>query len=169
VEVRREEQQMIRKHFRLKRLVLGLALGLVFAVVAVPTASAKPVSSAVLNGPLDAWAVNAVYQSTHPSNLGPLDAWAVNAVDKSTHPVATKAVDLGPLDPWAYNLIYESRNIGSATVGDTAIKVPPSSGFDFRDAGVGAAVSFGAALILMTAVGLGVRQRRSHRSGLAVS
>jgi len=160
---------MIRKHFRFKRLVLGLALGLVFAVVALPTASAKPVSSDVLNGPLDAWAVNAVYQSTHPSNLGPLDAWAVNAVDKSTHPVATKAVDLGPLDPWAYNLIYESRNIGSATVGDTAIKVPPSSGFDFRDAGIGAAVSFGAALILMTAVGLGIRQRRSHRTGLAVS
>jgi hypothetical protein len=171
---------MIRKHFRFKRLVLGLAFGLVFAVVAVPTAMSKPVSSEALNGGLDAWAVNAVDKSTNPvtqADVTPLDPWAVNLVYKAAHPTATpstapttpKAVDLGPLDPWAYNLVYESRNIGSATVGDTAIKVPPSSGFDFRDAGIGAAASFGAALILMTAVGLGVRQRRIHRSGLATS
>jgi hypothetical protein len=74
------------------------------------------------------------------------------------------------LDPWAYNLVFESRNIGSATVGDTAIRVPnPSSGFDFGDAGLGAAVTFGAALILAAGIGLGVRQRRMHRSGLATS
>ena len=104
---------------------------------------------------------------------GGLDPWAVNLVYKAAHSGATtsttRAVDLGPLDPWAYNLIYESRNIGSAPVGHTAIKIPPSSGFDFRDAGIGAAVSFGAALILMATIGLGVRQRRIHRSGLAVS
>ena len=168
---------MIRKHFRFKRLVLGLALGLVFAVVAAPTATSKPVSSDTLNGGLDAWAVNAVYKSTHQSTtqgITTLDPWAVNLVYKAAHsdvaPATPKAVDLGPLDPWAYNLIYESRNIGSPSVGDTTIKVPTSSpGFDFGDAGIGAAVSFGAALILMTAVGLGIRQRRSHRSGLAVS
>ena len=77
-------------------------------------------------------------------------------------------MDLGPLDPWAYNLVYESRNIGSAPVAPTKV-ANPSSGFDFRDAGIGAGVTFGAALILMTAVGLGVRQRRIHRSGLATS
>ena len=151
---------MIRKHFRFKRLVLGLALGLVFAVVAVPTASAKPVSSAVLNGPLDAWAVNAVYQSTHPSNLGPLDAWAVNAVDKSTHPVATKAVDLGPLDPWAYAVIHRSS--------PTVVTARSDNGFNYSDAGIGASFVFGAALVLVTALALGRRYRsRFDRSGLA--
>jgi hypothetical protein len=172
---------MIRKHFRFKRLVLGLALGLVFAVVAAPTALSKPVSSDTLNGGLDAWAVSAVYNSTHPAALGditPLDPFAVNLVYKAAHSnttpsttaTSTKAVDPGPLDPWAYNLVYESRNIGSATVGDTAVKVAnPSSGFNFSDAGLGAAVTLGAALILMSAIGLGVRQRRMHRSGLAVS
>lgn len=141
---------MIRKHFRFKRLVLGLAFGLVFAALAAPMAMAKPVNSNVLNGGLDPWAVSVVYNSTHQST--------------------PKAVDLGPLDPWAYNLVYESRNIGSATVGDTAIKASsPSSGFDFADAGLGAAVTFGAALILVASIGIGLRQRRLHRSGLATS
>jgi hypothetical protein len=168
---------MIRKHFRFKRLVLGLAFGLAFAVVAAPTAMSKPVSSETLNGGLDAWAVGLVYKSTHPSttqaDLNALDPWAINLVYKAAHsgpaPTPTRAIDLGPLDPWAYNLVYQSRHMGSATVGDTAIKVPnPSSGFDFSDAGIGAAVSFGAALILMAAIGFGLRQRRIHRSGLAV-
>jgi hypothetical protein len=164
---------MIRKHFRFKRLVLGLAFGLVFAAIVAPTAMTKPVNSNVLNGGLDPWAVSVVYNSTHPTqaaDLSPLDPWAVNLVYKAAHPSTPKAVDLGPLDPWAYNLIYESRNIGSATVGDTAIRVPNTSpGFDFADAGIGAAITFGAAMILVASIGLGVRQRRIHRSGLATS
>jgi hypothetical protein len=174
-EVRREEQEMIRKHFRFKRLVLGLAFGLVFAALVAPTALAKPVNSNVLNGGLDPWAVSVVYNSTHPGmaqSVAPssLDPWAVNLVYKAAHQSTPKAVDLGPLDPWAYNLVFESRNIGSATVGDTAIRVPnPSSGFDFGDAGLGAAVTFGVALILAASIGIGVRQRRIHRSGLATS
>jgi hypothetical protein len=137
---------MIRKHFRFKRLVLGLALGLVSAAVAAPTTLAKPVNSDTLNGGLDPWAVSLVYKSTHPSSA--------------------QAVDLGPLDPWAYNLVHKS----SATSAVTTIKVSNSSpGFDFGDAGIGAAVSFGAALILLAAVGFGLRQRRIHRSGLATS
>jgi hypothetical protein len=162
---------MIRKHFRFKRFVLGLALGLVFAAVAAPTALAKPVNSDTLNGGLDPWAVGLVYKSTHPSstqalNVGPLDPWAVGLVYKSTHPSSIQAVDLGPLDPWAYNLVHKS----SAASAVTTIKVSnPQSGFDFSDAGIGAAVSFGAALILAGAVGVGLRQRRIHRSGLATS
>jgi hypothetical protein len=169
-EVWREEQEMIRKHFRFKRLVLGLALGLVFAAVAAPTTLAKPVNSDTLNGGLDPWAVSLVYKSTHPNStqavdVGPLDPWAVSLVYKSTHP-STQAVDLGPLDPWAYNLVHKS----SATSAVTTIKVSNSSpGFDFGDAGIGAAVSFGVALILLAAVGFGLRQRRIHRSGLATS
>ena len=167
----RKEQEMIRKHFRFKRFVLGLALGLVFAVVAAPTALSKPVSSDTLNGGLDPWAVNLVYKSTHPSttqavDVGPLDPWAVSLVYKSTHPSTTQAVDLGPLDPWAYSLVYQSKYIGSAT----PIRVSnPSTGFDFTDAGIGAAVSFGIAVILLGMVAVGVRHRRMNRSGLATS
>ena len=169
---------MIRKHFRFKRLVLGLAFGLVFAALVAPTAMAKPVNSNVLNGGLDPWAVSVVYNSTHPSttqSVAPssLDPWAVNLVYKAAHESTAstpKAVDLGPLDPWAYNLVFESRNIGSATVGDTAIRVPnPSSGFDFADAGIGAAITLGVAMILVASIGIGARQRRIHRSGLATS
>jgi hypothetical protein len=44
------------------------------------------------------------------------------------------------------------------------------SGFDWGDAGIGASVSFGIAILLMTAVALGRRYRsRIDRSGLAAS
>lgn len=141
---------MIRKHFRFKRFVLGLALGLVVAAVAAPMALSKPVSSDTLNGGLDPWAVSVVYKSTHPST--------------------TQAVDTGPLDPWAYSLVYQSRYIGSATAGDTAVRVSnPSTGFDFTDAGIGAAVSLAIAVILLGMVAVGLRHRRIDRSGLATS
>jgi hypothetical protein len=157
---------MIRKHFRFKRFVLGLALGFVLAAVVAPTALSKPVSSDVLNGGLDPWAVSLVYKSTHPSttqtvDVGPLDPWAVSLVYKSTHPSTTPAVDVGPLDPWAYSLVHA----GKATPAPVAIRISnPSSGFDFTAAGIGAAVTFGAALILLIGVGFGLRQHRIHRS-----
>jgi hypothetical protein len=142
----REEREMIRKHFRFKRVVLGLALGLVFAAIAAPAALAKPVSSDTLNGGFDPWAYSLVHQSTQPSS--------------------PQVVDLGPLDPWAYSVIHGN----SATPPATAIRGSSSpSGFDWSDAGVGAGVSFGVVLILLASVGFGVKYRRIHRSGLATS
>jgi hypothetical protein len=137
---------MIRKHFRFKRFVLGLAFSLVFAAIAAPAALAKPVSSDTLNGGFDPWAYSLVHQSTQPSS--------------------TPVQDLGPLDPWAYSVIH--RN--SATPPVTVIRASSSpSGFDWNDAGVGAGVSFGAVLILVGSVGFGLKYRRIHRSGLATS
>src|SRR5512133_206683 len=105
----REVREMIRKHFRFKRFVLGLALGFVFTAIAVPAALAKPVSSDTLNGGFDPWAYSLVHQSTQPSSS------AVTAIRVSSSP----------------------------------------SGFDWKDAGVGAGVSFGAVLILVGSVGFG--------------
>jgi hypothetical protein len=45
-----------------------------------------------------------------------------------------------------------------------ALTTSASDGFNWSDAGIGASVSFGAALLLLTAVGLG---RRSRSRGLA--
>lgn len=45
--------------------------------------------------------------------------------------------------------------------------VSSSSGFDWNDAGIGAAVAFGIALLLVTAVAVGRRFRHTDRTGLA--
>ena len=185
---------MIRKHFRFKRLVLGLALGFVVAAVVAPAALAKPVNSDTLNGGLDPWAVGVVYQSTHPmsaQDLGPVDPWAYGLIHKATQPTSTQvyrlsggnaataplvtdhggrslgpSVDLGPLDPWAYSLVHRASKSPAPT---TIKSSSSSSGFDFGDAGIGAGVSFGVALILLGSIAFGLRYRRMHRSGLATS
>ena len=52
---------MIRKHLRLKRLVLGLAVTFAIAAVSAPAVLAKPTSG---DGPLDPWAYNVIHGST---------------------------------------------------------------------------------------------------------
>ena len=131
---------MIRKHFKVKRFVLGLALGIVLAALAVPSALAKPVGSDVVNGGFDPLVYNLVQQSKQP-------------------------VDVGPLDPWAYNLVHKTVATPSVQVAKTS----SGTGFDFGSAGIGAAVSFGAAVVLLGSVGLGMRHRRDQRSSLATS
>jgi hypothetical protein len=125
----------------IRRFALTLALGLVIAAVVAPAALAKPVGSDVANGGYDPWAYGLIYKSTHPS---------------------TTQVNLGPLDPWAYALVHK-------TSAPAVITTSNSSGFDFGDAGIGAAVSFGVALILLGTITVGIKYRRSDRSGLATS
>ncbi len=147
---------MIRKHFRFKRLVLGLTVGVAVAAFTAPATQAL------------------VY------------------IDRPQAKV-TAAGNYGPLDPWAYSVIH--RTAQGATVGGTAIAsgaISPDvrdhqlvrqlveadrltsqtsqSGFDWGDAGIGASVSFGVAIMLLTALALGRRYRsRIDRSGLATS
>jgi hypothetical protein len=45
--------------------------------------------------------------------------------------------------------------------------VSSSGGFNWNDAGIGAAAAFGIALLLVTAVALGRRYRHTDRTGLA--
>jgi hypothetical protein len=186
-EGRGRSRKMIRKHFRFKRFVLGLALGFVVAAVVAPAALTKPVNSNVqpTNAPTSAQvymlsggnAAKAPLVTDHGGqNRGPSVAqvYMLSGGNAAKAPLVTDhggqnrgpSVDLGPLDPWAYSLVHRD----SSTPAPTTIKSSSSSpGFDFGDAGIGAGVSFGAALILLASIGLGRRYRRSHRSGLVMS
>ena len=141
---------MIRKHFRFKRMILGLAVGFAIAAVTAPVVSAMRVEGAT--GGAQASSVK----------YGSLDPWAYNVIHRSTQANVAPAGKYGQLDPWAYTVIRQSS--------PSVVTARPANGFDYSDAGIGASVSFGAALLLLTAVALGRRYRsRFDRSGLATS
>jgi hypothetical protein len=184
---------MIRKHLRLKRLVLGLAVSFAIAAVSAPAVLAKPTSG---NGPLDPWAYNVIHRGAQAtvmtSGNGPLDPWAYNVIHGGAQATVMTSGN-GPLDPWAYNVIHGGAQATvmpvvrySAVSGPLGIaayqsfagttpsaqrRVISQSGFDWGDAGIGALVAFGIALLLLTAVALGRRSRSriGDRSGLATS
>ena len=60
-------------------------------------------------------------------------------------------------------------HLAPATTATPAATTSSNSGFDFGDAGIGAAVSLGVALILLGTVLVGLKYRRSDRSGFATS
>jgi hypothetical protein len=145
---------MIRKHFRLKRIVLGLA----FAAVVVPSAQASvlldghpaPVSyTAVANQPI------ASKISVQPVSQLPVEVqrWQAMARATTEHPGITAA---GAALSNAKHTAYPASVVQSTT----------STGFNWSDAGIGASVAFGAALMLLMAVVLG-RRLRSRPTGLA--
>ena len=165
---------MIRKHFRFKRLILGLAVVFAIAAVTAPAVPAMHVDSTTGGaqassdkyGTLDPWAYNVIQRSTQ-ANLAPagkygqLDPWAYNVVHRSSQ-ANVAAGKYGQLDPWAYTVIHPSS--------PAVVTARPDNGFNWSDAGIGASFVFGAALVLLTAVALGRRYRsRLDRSGLATS
>jgi hypothetical protein len=131
---------MIRKHFRLKKIALGLA----FAAVAVPTAQA----SVLLDG--------------HPA---PVSYTAV-----TQHPIASEiSVQSGVPQLQVEGLRWQAMaKAYENSPGTTAAGVATTSpdGFNWSDAGIGASIAFGAALMLLMAVVLG-RRFRSRPTGLA--
>jgi hypothetical protein len=135
---------MIRKHLRLKRLVLGLAVSFAIAAVSASAVLAKPTSG---DGPLDPWAYNVIHGTTHATVM----------------PERYSAVS-GPLGVSAYQSF-------AGTTPTAQHRVASQSGFDWGDAGMGALVAFGVALLLLTAVALGRRNRSrtGGRSGLATT
>jgi hypothetical protein len=141
---------MIRKHFRFKRMILGLAVGFAIAAVTAPVVSAMRVDGATGGAQVSS------------GKYGTLDPWAYNVIHQSTQANVTSAGKYGQLDPWAYTVIHRSS--------PSVVTVRPDNGFNYSDAGIGASISFGAALLLLTAVALGRRYRsRFDRSGLATS
>jgi hypothetical protein len=173
---------MMRKHFRFKRLVLGLAFGLAIAAFSASAVQAKPTSG---NGPLDPWAYGLIHRSTQANatpaaGYGPLDPWAYAVIHRSTQANARPAAGYGPLDPWAYAVIHRNSS-GSVVPQDVrdhrlvaqlvqADRPTSQSAFNWGDAGIGASVSVAAVLLLLTALVLGRRQlQRINRSGLATS
>ena len=141
---------MIRKHFRLKRLILGLAVVFAIAAVTAPAVPAMHVDSATGGA------------QAPSEKYGPLDPWAYNVIHRSTQANVAPAGKYGQLDPWAYTVIHRSS--------PSVVTARPDNGFNYSDAGIGASFVFGGALVLLTAVALGRRYRsRFDRSGLATS
>lgn len=144
---------MIRKHFRIRRLVLGLA----FAALAAPVAQATPNvygPTAEIQSGITAQAADA-YLSTEVS---PYEMRGTHVVPNGMTVTPTSVVrsenSFGAPGPSAGGAVGpHSVATASAT----------STGFDWSDAGIGAGTAFGLALLLVTAVMLG----RRHRTGLA--
>jgi hypothetical protein len=146
----------------------------------------RPVKAIALALAVAALAVTAAHASGTPDGkYGPLDPWAYAVIHGHAQSV-TPDGKYGPLDPWAYSVIHRTREtsagrspasapeiqagIGSNSVDQdrTAETAAPSNlgttllepnGFDWGDAGVGAA---GALAIVLLAAGtqLAVRKRR---------
>lgn len=122
-------------------------------------------------------------------DLGPVDPWAYSLIHAAK---SQRAVDLGPVDPWAYSLVHKTveptitplqadgmrlNAIAQAYRESVAAKAvpqpaktgqPSSTSFNWNDAGVGASIAFGIALLLVLSVAIGRRRHsRSDRTGLA--
>jgi hypothetical protein len=148
VTTRRERStKMIRKHFRLKRIALGLA----FAAVVVPIAQAKPVSQSPvrLSG---AALVNAPAPVSVQSRIQLSGAALVNA----PAPVSVRS----PIHLTGPALVNAPAPVSRVTVAGTS----NSDNFSWSNAWTGVSVSIGALLLLVTAVGFG---RRARSRGLA--
>jgi hypothetical protein len=134
---------MIRKHFRLKRVLLGLA----FALVAAPTAQAY--TGLTVDGPpqgIQSDARHAALLTRH------------NAL--SQLPIASKI----SVQPAAYQ--SKSKNSAQGPVSVKSVSTAGSDGFNWNDAGIGASVAFGVALLLLLSVAIG-RRTRSDGNNLA--
>jgi len=129
---------MSRKHFRLKRIALGLA----FAAVAVPTAQAEPVAytpvSQLVNAP-----------ASQPLGSG----------------ISVKSTENRPGITAAGTAIANAKH-SAYPVQVAQTQAAGSGGFNWGDAGIGASISLGVVLMLLMAVVLG-RRYRSRPTGLA--
>jgi hypothetical protein len=184
---------MIRKHFRRKRLILGLAVATAFAA---PVSAQAMVDVAGPTGGEQAYVIpksngivvqSPAQQAAYQLKVDAMRGQALNnayqlQVDAMRGQALNKTYadsKLGPLDAWAIGAISaNSANQPGPTAAGTAIanarhdalpvstvvsSTSTSDGVNWSDAGIGSAVTFGVVLFLLTAVGFG----RKHRSGLA--
>jgi hypothetical protein len=130
---------MVRRHFRFRRLLLGLA----FAAIAVPVAHAQPRDSGF-------WTERPVRSEI------------------SSHRGTTPTLSELQARQWRARLdSYATRNGENLNNAEQAGPKGPDS-FNWTDAAIGAAVTFGAAAILLAAIAVGRRYRsRPHHAGLA--
>ena len=138
---------MIRKHFRLKRIALGLA----FAAVAAPAAHATPVS---LSGGVT-------------PTLTQLQAEA-SRVYGSQGDISTSSIHGGRTPTMTQLEQQAAQYRARLDAANAQVTAGGSDDFQWTDAGIGASVTFGSALLLLTCAGLGMRYRsRSQSTGLA--
>jgi hypothetical protein len=149
---------MIRKHFRLKKIALGLA----FAAVAVPTAQASvPV---LLDGHPAPVSYTAVAQQPIASEMSVQSGVPQLYVEGLRWQAMAKAYENSPGITAAGAALSNAKH--SAYPVSVAQTTTSSDGFNWSDAGIGASIAFGAALMLLMAVILG-RRFRSRPTGLA--
>ena len=158
---------MMRKHFRLKRLVLGLAV----VALAAPVSAQAMVAIDGPTGGEQAYVIpksdGLVVQSPAQAAAYQLkvDAMRGQALNKSaaSYSTSTTVSKLGPLDARAIGAISAHQPVPTVVTSTRT-----SDGFNWSDAGIGASVMFGVLLFLLTAVALGRKFRgRLDRSGLA--
>ena len=150
---------MIRKHFRLKKIALGLA----FAAVAVPTAQA----SVLLDGHPAPVSYTAVAQQPIASEISVQSGVPQLQVEGLRWQAMANAYQ-------AQSPVRSENGFGVPGPGLAGATGPQvvaaasttSDGFNWSDAGIGASVAFGAALMLLMAVVLG-RRFRHRPTGLA--
>lgn len=149
---------MIRKHFRLKKIALGLA----FAAVAVPTAQA----SVLLDGhpaPVSV-SYSAVAQQPIASEISVQSGVPQLQVEALRWQAMAKAYENSPGITAAGAALSNAKH--SAYPVSVVQTSSSSDGFNWSDAGIGASIAFGTALMLLMAVVLG-RRFRSRPTGLA--
>jgi hypothetical protein len=138
---------MIRKHFRLKQIALGLA----FAAVVVPTAQAR----VVIDGYATPVSSTAVAYEPVASTIKLTGAALVNAPPArvTAAPAAIKLTGAA--------LVNAPVPVSDTSAGGAA----SSSSVNWSDVGIGASVSFAALLLLLTAVAFGRRNRSRDLAG----
>ena len=158
---------------RRRRFVLGLA----FAALAVP-ATGQAASGLYVDGPTPG-----IYSHTDSQqaliarhhalgNLGVSTAPAITPLQADGMRLTAMAREYqrnapasAMIDGWAYRFVNQS---GGTTAAPTAVVSNPSTGFNWNDAGVGASIAFGVALLLTLSVAIGRRRHtRTDRTGLA--
>ena len=161
---------MIRKHFRIRRYVFGLA----FATALIAPAAASAYTGLTSEGPATgvqqtdarhAALLNRQATPVTPTGIGQqayaarLQAMADRYASMGQGPVRSEN-SFGAPGPSA------GGAQGPATV--KTVSVSASSRFDWDDAGIGAGVAFGIALLLVAAVAFG-RRYRSHPDGTGLA
>ena len=148
---------MIRKHFRLKKIALGLA----FAAIAVPTAQATPSPTALVDGLSAPVSHTSVARQPIASEISVQSVSQLHVQGQRWLAMA-KAYE-GPGITAAGAALSNAKHTAYPV---SVVQTTTSDGFNWSDAGIGASVAFGAALMLLLAVVLG-RRFRSRPTGLA--
>ena len=147
---------MIRKHFRLKRIALGLAFA---ALVVAPTAQARV---ALVDGHAAPVSYTAVERQPIASEISVQSGVPQLQVEGLRWQAMAKAYE-GPGITSAGAALSNAKHSAYPV---SVVQTTTSDGFNWSDAGIGASVAFGAALMLLMAVILG-RRFRSRPTGLA--
>lgn len=148
---------MIRKHFRLKKIALGLAFA---ALVVAPTAQARV---ALVDGHAAPISYTAVDRQPIASEISVQSGVPQLQVEGLRWQAMAKAYENSPGITAAGAALSNAKHNAYPV---SVVQTTTSDGFNWSDAGVGASVAFGAALMLLLAVVLG-RRFRSRPTGLA--